>query len=1219
MMLFFTTLSAQQSGGYPENYFNILHDDIAKVSHKSFKKTEISGLPTVSSMEISGIDKGSFPKVTFFSSVLDSSGNHIEGLDSSSFDLYVKHEDEKSVLGTKLSSFDVEEIGAVESKADIVFVIDSTGSMSSQISTVKDNVIAFVNKLVDNNISYRLAGFDYGDEVPYRSSISFTDDADSFKSWVSGLYAHGGDDWPENPLDSIISAGYLDFRADAQQIIVLITDAPAHVAGDGGDSKTSATFSATASAIGSKTFYYFSNDTSYLSLGSQLGGTNFSADTLISKLSSGITGKYLISFTDPIDKKDGLKRKIRFVHKATGVVTSGEYQVDEASVTLSGDVTNNDTDPLALEGVRVEFTNTKTKKTFTVLSDSDGKYKLDVPIGEYIVSASLIEYKTTTLDLNVEEETSSVDTIVLPRASIADEKDHLIAEAKKLKAFGTTFSSPYADEADSIIAWVNTLPSKADGDSDDPTDAQKEGLKELIQSSIVLNTSNGYVTKDAEKLGGSVGEVIVGVLTLTGTFDKLQKQIRDIVAKLPDTDSFWYGWAVKAIKKTFNFVASKIGELSTSIANMVLDFVAVSFPEKDYPIVSNIITVTKDVISASDGKPASISVVTTKITPWVSKQVIIPFYTSGLETTLSDSLDRSKAITRADFDMMAKHINDSIVKLNEISNNFAKLQKSYDGLGTIKGYLTSIKNVLDVVHKLDPVVEIAEKVPVTKPYAIALDKSLAVMDKALEAGNVVVSGSTAVLSGNHLYHLSDDTKDAMSKPYGVSFMPTSADFISLYANSSETSKDAWLNYKAITSSPSINTTASVCGSSDIVSDFTNLVQDTIDNTIDKNNSIEDFANIYVDDIGATFDCVVAEFDGLKAKVDAGAKLTYGKPVNYDLLSKTAYTEYINLQNLSLSYALKITSIIVNSSMEATADGKFASSDTSSKEELKILLTEWSNSVSKTANALASAVNSVSSMISSKSIVIVKNVSADVDKVSDKVTSFEVSATLENISSVDAKDVTLTLNMPKELDVTAMSLNKSISSVIKKIDTVTTKDVNRTLPTISAGESIGVSWIINLSSFENIDKESLTFIVSSKDTSASGYKILVVPVEQVDTDEDGIPDSWEDKYGLDKNDPKDALMDQDDDGLNNLLEYRYGFNPTTSDNDLSRYLTIGSEDGIMKGDIDANNLIQVSDRDQAVSMWHKKYGDPSFVSNGDMNGNGYIDIEDIMLINAYSKK
>ncbi|MFH0869936.1 MAG: hypothetical protein V1866_02675 [archaeon] len=53
-------------------------------------------------------------------------------------------------------------------------------------------------------------------------------------------------------------------------------------------------------------------------------------------------------------------------------------------------------------------------------------------------------------------------------------------------------------------------------------------------------------------------------------------------------------------------------------------------------------------------------------------------------------------------------------------------------------------------------------------------------------------------------------------------------------------------------------------------------------------------------------------------------------------------------------------------------------------------------------------------------------------------------------------------------------------------------------------------------------------------------------KSVDTDVDGMDDCWEDRYGLDKNDPSDARKDADDDGYTNLDEYIGSSDPTDPD-------------------------------------------------------------------------
>lgn len=53
----------------------------------------------------------------------------------------------------------------------------------------------------------------------------------------------------------------------------------------------------------------------------------------------------------------------------------------------------------------------------------------------------------------------------------------------------------------------------------------------------------------------------------------------------------------------------------------------------------------------------------------------------------------------------------------------------------------------------------------------------------------------------------------------------------------------------------------------------------------------------------------------------------------------------------------------------------------------------------------------------------------------------------------------------------------------------------------------------------------------------------------DTDNDGMPDTWETAYGLNPSDSSDASLDADDDGLTNLQEYLAGTNPTSKTSTL----------------------------------------------------------------------
>ena len=123
-------------------------------------------------------------------------------------------------------------------KADVVFLIDNTGSMTDKIQHVNDNLFSFANSLSNCNVQYSVIS--YGDISEGASQIfPFTSDVNTVKSNIVSMKRTGGGDGPESALEGIRDAiSYLgtNGRSDATKQVILITDANYHYSGDGSQS-----------------------------------------------------------------------------------------------------------------------------------------------------------------------------------------------------------------------------------------------------------------------------------------------------------------------------------------------------------------------------------------------------------------------------------------------------------------------------------------------------------------------------------------------------------------------------------------------------------------------------------------------------------------------------------------------------------------------------------------------------------------------------------------------------------------------------------------------------------------------------------------------------------------------------------------------------------------------------------------------------------------------
>lgn len=116
---------------------------------------------------------------------------------------------------------------------DIAFVLDSTGSMSEEIASVKETIRAVAKQLDTGNVNVRIAMVDFKDRSDeYVTKVRrFTTDLGSFARSVEGVQASGGGDTPESVNEGLsVALSKLDWSDQSVgRFAFLIGDAPPHL------------------------------------------------------------------------------------------------------------------------------------------------------------------------------------------------------------------------------------------------------------------------------------------------------------------------------------------------------------------------------------------------------------------------------------------------------------------------------------------------------------------------------------------------------------------------------------------------------------------------------------------------------------------------------------------------------------------------------------------------------------------------------------------------------------------------------------------------------------------------------------------------------------------------------------------------------------------------------------------------------------------------------
>jgi von Willebrand factor type A domain len=125
---------------------------------------------------------------------------------------------------------------------DLIFVIDTAGSMWDDIANVKASATDIVSKLAEATTNFRVAVADYRDfpvspyggygDYPYHVDLPFSTDKFAIINAIQSLSLGNGADWQEAVFSALIRSiqteGLGAWRNGAAKVLMLLGDAPPH-------------------------------------------------------------------------------------------------------------------------------------------------------------------------------------------------------------------------------------------------------------------------------------------------------------------------------------------------------------------------------------------------------------------------------------------------------------------------------------------------------------------------------------------------------------------------------------------------------------------------------------------------------------------------------------------------------------------------------------------------------------------------------------------------------------------------------------------------------------------------------------------------------------------------------------------------------------------------------------------------------------------------------
>jgi len=220
------------------------------------------------------------------------------------------------------------EFTSEEKPVDFAFLLDVTGSMGGELSTMKTNIQDFIDSIEAEGIDARYALYLFGDEEETGPPAvylkqDFTSDSTVFKNAVQATsleeaVGYGGDT-PEDNYEAILTADNdLSFRSGAQRVMVDITDAPSEEDPDQTIGGLPETRASAVSVLDDYTYIAVSPDSDAehqkKPLASDVGGSWIEIledlDPILDEIVTEVTTSYRVQYTTTNPATDGSTRDV---------------------------------------------------------------------------------------------------------------------------------------------------------------------------------------------------------------------------------------------------------------------------------------------------------------------------------------------------------------------------------------------------------------------------------------------------------------------------------------------------------------------------------------------------------------------------------------------------------------------------------------------------------------------------------------------------------------------------------------------------------------------------------------------------------------------------------------------------------------------------------------------------------------------------------------------